>query len=108
MSPRGESNPGSVVLWTLLGVGYYILIDAAFWGLFYVVDSNFRSMVPLMIGLFVAPGLGYLMAVQGDDPVEKQDKRKGLLIALPLFYGLFCLAPIAICGGILLSGSKLH
>ncbi|ATB38831.1 hypothetical protein CYFUS_004266 [Cystobacter fuscus] len=108
MSRPSPSDPGRIVLWTLLGLGYYILIDAAFWGLFYVVDSTFRSMVPLMIGLFVAPGLGYLMAVQGDDPVEKQDKRKGLLIALPLFYGLFCLAPIAICGGILMSGSKLH
>jgi hypothetical protein len=108
MSPQKESDPGSIVLWTMLGVGYYILIDAAFWGLFYVVDSTFSSMVPLMLGLIVAPGLGYLFAVQGDDPVEKQDKRKGLLIALPLFYGLFCLAPIVICGGMLLSGSKLH
>ncbi|WNG16823.1 hypothetical protein [Cystobacter fuscus] len=108
MSPRGESNPGMVVLWTLLGVGYYLLLDAVFWGLYYVVDSNFRSMSPLMLGLLVVPFLGYLLAIQGDDSVEKQDKRKGLLIALPLFYGLFCLAPIAICGGILLGGSKLH
>ncbi len=105
MSPRGESNPGQVVLWTLLGVGYYALVDAAFWVL---VDSNFRSIAPLGIGLLLVPVLGYWLAVQGDDPVEKQDKRKGLLIALPLFYGLSCLTPIVICGGILMSGSKLH
>lgn len=102
--PPPESDTGKVVLWTLLGIGYYILVTALLAAVGSLLPRSFRGlMAPGFLGLLLAPVLAYWFALSQLGP-EKREERRGLGIALALFYGLSCLAPLVICGGLLAAG----
>lgn len=102
--PPPESDAGQVVLWTLLGIGYYLLVMAVYLGVGFLLAKVLPPIVfPGAIGIVLVPVLAYQLAMAQLEP-ERRDERRGLGIALALFYGLSCLAPLVICGGILTKG----
>lgn len=101
-TPPPPSDSGQVVLWTFLGVLYYIFLAGTCVAVGMLLSRANEVFAMLgMAGYFLGPILGFTIANSQMEP-EKRDERKGLGIALALFFGLSCLLPVVICGGMIL------
>lgn len=102
-------DSGTVVLWTVFGIVYYALAVALIGALGFLVGSILPTLgVMFIIVVGMAPLLAYSLSRSHMDPIQKASERRGLGIAVVLFYGLSCLMPLVICGGMLLGVKGLH